>query len=315
MLPRNDSGSRFSSASLFCPSHFALERFVLPLELRRYKLDLLHAMDFFSATSSRIPQVLTVHDLYFLRDPSAMDGPSFRHYRQILKYAVSAAHIICDSNSTRRDLIEFCPTADNRSSVIYPGINHRGWQQPRAEGRHILFVGTLEARKNIPTMLKAYAMVRKKLGVRSPRFVIVGRDGFGADAVKDAIRSLNLSNSVEIRSSASDDELRELYCRAHLLLYASLYEGFGFPLLEAMAAGIPIVTSNNSSMTEIAGEAALFVDPKEPELIAGAIERLLDDSTLTNGLIEAGRQQVVQFSWNRTALAVLNVYDQLSALR
>ena len=169
--PNINGAQKVKQTRWLSPPHFRFEEPFTAAELARTKIDLLHGIDFFVPTLSRTPQVLTVHDLYFLRDPSILSPESLRHYRKILKYIPSAAHVLCDSKATMNDLLEFTGCRPDRCSVVYPGIESAWWSEKSANGLpvnalgpYLLIVSTLEPRKNIPKTLEAYAEARIRIG-------------------------------------------------------------------------------------------------------------------------------------------------------
>jgi glycosyltransferase involved in cell wall biosynthesis len=168
-------------------------------------------------------------------------------------------------------------------------------------------VGTLEPRKNLARVLEAYALLARERPA-SPRLLVVGGQGWGGIDLPRLVQRLGVAGQVELAGYVSDERLRELYAGATMLVYPSLYEGFGFPVLEAMSAGCPVITSNTSSLPEIAGTAALLVDPTAPAEIAAALARLLDEPELTGRLRREGRRRARAFSWERCARETAAVY-------
>ena len=312
--------ARVRTRRLFTPPHFAFERSCLKFELRREKLDLLHFIDFFAPLVSRFPTVLTVHDLYFLREPDSVDSGSQNHYGKLLDVLPDAAHVICDSISTKKDLVDLCSVDPGKVTVVYPGADLRFARSDQAgidsvkqayalPKSYLLSVGTIEPRKNLATTLRAYRMVCDQLGASAPDFVLVGRRGYRAQHILSVIEALSLSARVRYLGEVADADLPALYRCAKGLVYTSLYEGFGFPILEAMCADIPVLTSNCSSMPEVAGNAALFSDPQSEESIAEGMMRLVDDEALRHSLVSLGRSRRAEFSWQRAAREVLAVYE------
>lgn len=304
------------SRKIFTPAHFRFEKFTLPLELRG--LDLIHALDFYVPVGENPQSVFTVHDLYFLHEPKSVADRSYAHYRKLLDYVNQAGHIICDSICTKRDLLQFAQLPEERISVIYPGAP----EIPRdadssislIDGDYFLFVGSLEKRKNLVRLVEAYSTARRRQGLTFPKLVLAGKEGFGGEEVVNAIRKLNVQDSVIPLGECSDKALQKLYSRAKALVYVSLYEGFGFPILEAMARGIPVITAARSAMSEISADAALLVDPYDVQAIADALEKILEDKELRQRLVTRGEAKLAQFTWQSTARQTIDVYRRVLQL-
>lgn len=287
------------------PPHFRFECWTLPWEVRRAGVDIFHAMDFFAPAGARQRTILTVHDLYFLKDPSSMERSSYLHYRRVLQEVKNAAAVICDSHSTREDLLHAADVEPERVHVVYPGFDPlRGTPENSCGAPYLLSVGTIEPRKNYERIARAYAALRRRLGREAPAFKVAGRLGFrGAEIVRTLTDC-----GVEWVGAPDDEAIAGLQRGAVALVYASLYEGFGFPLLEGFAAGVPVLSSAVSSLPEVAGDAALLVDPLDEEAISAGMERLLCDSALASLLVERGRQQATVFSWEAAAKKVYAIY-------
>lgn len=283
-----------------------------------------HLMHFprFSVPLLRIGgTVVTVHDLAFRRYPHTLTAEARRYFESATSSAVKRADaIIAVSEHTRQDLIEFFHVEPDRVHVVYNGLEPRFSpccadetlsQVRRAYGLkddYILFVGTLEPRKNLVGLLNAYAMLRSIHGVDIP-LVLAGEKGWLYEEVFDALHSLRLQSYVHLLGRVPDAYLPDLYRGASAFVYPSFYEGFGFPVLEAMACGAPVVTSAVSAIPEVAGDAALLVDPHSSEAIADALARILEDEALADDLRKRGVQQAARFSWDRAAKGTLKVYQ------
>jgi glycosyltransferase involved in cell wall biosynthesis len=177
--------------------------------------------------------------------------------------------------------------------------------------RYLLFVGTLEPRKNLTTLLKAYAMLRAERQHEEVKLVVVGRKGWLYDEVFETVQTLALHQDVLFTDFVDDEDLPDLYRGALLLVLPSLYEGFGLPILEAMASGVPVIASNTSSMPEVAGEAALLIDPRNPQAIAEGIAQVLADEQLRQTLTQRGLARARCFTWESAAHKTLGLYAAL----
>jgi glycosyltransferase involved in cell wall biosynthesis len=318
------------SGCVYCPS-FLSERtharlwqrlqLPLPVELWTGRVALFHATDFsLPPTLPKTPTVLNIHDLAFERYPAETMPGMLGYLRRVVpRSARQASHLIAISEATRRDLIELYGLPAEKISVVYPGVSARfsaPAPQSEAEVRAkyglpdapiVLTVGTLQPRKNHLRLVRAFSRVRDRAVL-----VIAGGEGWAYDAVRNEIARLHLSERVIFTGFVDDADLPALYRVATLFAYPALYEGFGLPVLEAMACGLPVVTSEVSSLPEVTGaEAALLINPLDEEALAMALDRLLDDETLRAALAEKGRLRAGQFTWARTAEAIWGVYRAL----
>jgi glycosyltransferase involved in cell wall biosynthesis len=214
------------------------------------------------------------------------------------------------------------PSVRDRLRVTPFGTPSWVWDQPvRREGADtggpFLFVGTLEPRKNLPRLLEAYRRFRDQAeaagGPPPPDLSLVGGRGWGDSALRGPLCALERRGALRLEGYCQPARLWELYGAARALLFPSLHEGFGFPILEAMAAGLPVLTSDRGAMREVAGDAALLVDPEDSEAIAAALVRLDRDATLRARLIARGRERAQAWSWERTAEATAAVYAEVVA--
>ena len=315
--------ANFKRERLWTPSHHRFERQALSLELLPYALDVLHSPDFIPPTRTRFPSVITVHDLAFLLYPRFLTRDSARYYGQVDVAARQVDHIIAVSESTKRDLIRLLGVPEDRVSVIYeaahplfsPVTNTDALDRTRARYQltspFMLFVGTLEPRKNLPTLLRAFRGLRDKY--KSPAsLVIVGNRGWLADEVDRTIAELNLGDAVRFLGGIPNDELVYLYNAATAFVFPSFYEGFGLPPLEAMACGTPVITSNVSSLPEVVGDAAMLITPEDVDALTVAMARVLSDEKIQREMRDKGLKRAQAFSWERAASETLAVYRQVA---
>ncbi|MDE3077037.1 MAG: glycosyltransferase family 4 protein [Chloroflexota bacterium] len=309
------------SRRLVTPSHHRWEQLLLPLELALERFDLLHSPDFIPPFRRRYRSVITVHDLAFLRYPQFLTAPSRRYFNGQIRAAVqSADRIIAVSNATKQDLIAEVGASPGKIDVVYEAADPllrpeadraaiAGFLEGhRLPGDYVLFVGTLEPRKNLPVLIQAFATLRRK--GYAGQLVLAGARGWLYDQVFSEIERLELQPAVVLAGPLEPGDLRCLYNGARLLAFPSVYEGFGLPVLEAMSCGLPVVTSNVSSLPEVAGDAALLVDPSSPEELATAMERVLGDPSLADSLRQRGLARAGEFSWERAAAETLAVYHR-----
>jgi len=265
--------------------------------------------------------VVTVHDLGYLYYPEAHRLLDRLYLDLSTRYnARAATHLIADSSATKRDLIERYGTDPDKITVVYPGYDDMVFQPVRDEkaleavkakygiaGDYILFVGTLQPRKNLTRLIKAYW----KLKAGSWKLVIAGKKGWLYREIFQQVEKLGLEGKVVFTGYVPEGDLPTLLSGARLFVVPSLYEGFGLPVLEALACGTPVVCSNVSSLPEVAGDAALLVDPLDVEGLAAAMERVLGDESLRAELMERGFEQVRKFSWEKCARETLDVLESV----
>jgi len=300
------------------------EQLVLPALSRRLGLDLLHATVNVSPWIGGCPAVVTVHDLSFLRYPEAFPTLQRIYLRSQARRSVLAARqVIAVSEATAQDVIRFFAVPAGRISVVYNGVDAAFHPAPQAEveafrrrkklpARFIMHLGTLEPRKNLVRLVQAFAQVlrqdREKPGREPLKLLLAGGKGWDYDNIFRAVADLGLTGEVLFPGYVPDEELVWWYRAAILFAYPSLFEGFGLPVAEAMACGTPAVTSSVSSLPEVAGDAALLVDPTSVEALAGALRQLLDNPALARQFGERGKAQAARFSWSRTARETVQVY-------
>lgn len=303
------------------PSHHLLERWALGAELFRHQLDLLHSPDFIPPAFGARRTVITVHDLNFLFYPQFLTRESIRYYAGQIRWAVGRAdHILADSHQTRQDLLDLLQVPPEKVSTVHLAADERfrplvdsalNLDPYDLEPGYLLFVGTLEPRKNIPTLLGAFHSLRERGIVQAP-LVLVGQRGWLAEEIYETIDTLGLEQSVRILTQVQGGEaLVQLYNGASLLVLPSYYEGFGLPVLEAMACGTPVVASRRGSLPEVAGDAGVLIDPEEPDEIGAAVERILTDDVFRTDRVEKGFRQAAKFSWADTARRTLDVYERV----
>ena len=276
----------------------------LHLEYLSGETDLIHLSDW-TAPVTRVPTVTTIHDLAYAKYPETVH-PLIRHTQslRLSRIVKHGNHIIADSLSTKNDLIEKYQLLDSQIDVVYPGLSQEYFPQSELEiervktkynlpNKFVLSLGTQEPRKNLERLIQATA------GLSIP-LVIAGKYGWG--------KKIENPSHVTVLGFVDEADLPALYSSATVFCYPSLYEGFGFPVLEAMACGTPVVTSNISSLPEVTGEAAVLVDPLNIESIRSGIEQVIDSS---ENMTTKGIQQAKMFSWEVTARQVMTIYEKL----
>lgn len=297
----------------------------LPVEAFTGRVDLYHATDFtLPPTLSETRRLLTVHDLSFVRVPETA-SPRLKAYLDAVvpRSVRRSQHIIADSQATKKDLIELYNVPEQKVTTILSGVNSHFAPVTDTEklkavrARYgigdkpfIFSIGTVQPRKNYARLIQALAHIRQQHDVI---LVIAGGKGWLEDPIYQTLDHLHMRESVRFIGFADDEDLPALYSAARCLAFPSLYEGFGLPILEAMACGTPVLTSNVSSMPEAAGDAALLIDPNDLEDITNSLERLLWDEMLRAILQQRGFERVRHFTWERAAGEIAQVYENLLA--
>jgi glycosyltransferase involved in cell wall biosynthesis len=278
------------------------EQFLLPGAVRQAKVDVLFNPGFTSPLWTGAPCVSVFHDLQHKRHPEHFRWFDLPFWQFLLW--LSAGHsrkLIAVSEATRADLERFYGTSREKIAVVHHGVDERLFHLDRSRTeRMLLCVSTLHPHKNLERLVRAFARSKRDF-----KLVLAGMRGFHAAAVERAIAESGAGASVEITGWIPREELYRLYSRAHAFVYPSTFEGFGMPLLEAMAAGIPVACSRIAPLEEVAGDAALFFDPASEEQMSAAIERIMDDAPLRDRLATAGRERAHEFTWEKTARETL----------
>ncbi len=264
-----------------------------------------HVLPLPTALLRTLPMVVTVHDLGFRHFPDAHPFAQRLYLDWSTRFSTGAARrVIADSIATRRDLRRFYGVPEERIAVVYPGRDETFTRVDPAPVRaryqlpdeYVLHVGTLQPRKNLMRLIEAAPAGRR---------VLAGRPGWLAQPILERARA----RGVRLLEYVPDADLAGLYSGAAAFVFPSLYEGFGFPVLEAMACGTPVICASTSSLPEVAGEAAVLIDPLDTRALSEAIGRVLNDAALRAELTARGHQQVQRFSWRRTAREVLRVIE------
>ncbi len=300
------------------------EQLVQPLALRQAKIDLLHALAFVAPLAAACPFVVTVYDLSFLRYPEAFRPFNRWYLHHFTRRSVKQARaVIAISESTRQDVINLLGAPPERVHTIYCGVDEHFRPLPAAEvtafraarglpEQFVLFLGTLEPRKNVAGLIQAYARWRAQ-EPQAPLLVIAGGKGWYYQDIFSLVESLNLTSAVRFADYIPQSELTLWYNAASLFVYPSHFEGFGLPVLEAMACGRPVITSTVSSLPEVAGTdgAAVLVNPADTAALAAAMQRVMADADLRRDMAARSLARAGGFRWEKTARETVEVYRKV----
>jgi glycosyltransferase involved in cell wall biosynthesis len=260
----------------------------------------------------RAAQVVTIHDVDFLRHPERTRREVRRDYPRLVgSHARRADRVIVPSRYTAKEVAEALGVPRDRLSLCPPGAP--GWPtpvgRPLADNGHVLFMGTLEPRKNVGMLLGAYqSLLRRHQNV--PRLILAGSAVPAAQPWLEAVSRPPLAGHVEHIGYVAEDDRQRIYSGARILVLPSFNEGFGMPVLEAMTLGIPVIASDRGALPELVGDAGLLVSPDAEESLVSALERLLTDDRLAETLAQRGRARAREFDWHRTARAVHQAFEE-----
>lgn len=299
----------------------------LPLALRKEKLDVFFSPGHYGPSFSPVPLVVSVLDVSYLRFPSQFRLQDLWQLRILTKRSVSqASRILTISQASKNDIMEYYGVDSDRIIVTYPGLNSKFQMtnfksipndkfqmiknKYKISGDYFIFVGTLQPRKNLIRLIEAFEGLKDK----DLQLVIVGKKGWLYEEIFEKVKDLGLEKQVIFTGFVPDEELPYLIKGAIALILVSLYEGFGLPVAEAMSLGVPVVTSNVSSLPEIAGKAGILVDPYKIEEIAQGMEEVIDlyrnKPEEYKKMVEKGLEQAKKFSWEKCAQETLKVLKE-----
>ena len=314
--------------AVICPTTNELlsKQFWFPWVLPRMHLDVMHYPAFpppyIRLSGPRA--VMTFHDAGPWRYPDAQTLHGRLYFRTLLSRGLrTSTRVVTVSKHAKSEIGHFLGNRYLPKISIAPGagraefgqlVSDRRKQQVRADHRlpdaYFLTVATVEPRKNLPTLFASYTQLKQQLGQACPALVVVGRKGWNCDDILRYMKTLQ--GNVHFLGHISDQDLIAVYQMATCFIFPSLYEGFGLPVIEAMMAGCPVITTSSSSLPEVAGDAALLVDPLDTGEMARAMQGVLQDAALQQRMIAAGRVQAARFSWNETAQLYREVYIRVA---
>lgn len=296
---------------------FILEQLYIPFLCLKNKIEVVHSLHYsFPLMTFGVKKVVTIHDMTFFICPEYHVLIKRYYFRVFICLATKFAdRIICVSDSTKKDLLKrfsknkadiiTIPLATDSIQVFTDQEINTVKVSFGINEKYILFIGTLEPRKNISSLIKAYANCKH---YEDHKLVIVGKKGWYYKEITETINELNISSRIIFTGFVTIREKYALLANASLFIYISMYEGFGLPVLEALNYGIPTITSNISSLPEVAGNAAILVNPKDIYQISNSIDLILEKRSLRDELIKRAKTQVKAFSWEKTATDTISAY-------
>jgi len=319
-------GTRFTPVVERAGNYSIREHLSVPLALARTRADLFHAPHYVVSPLIRCPYVVTIHDCIHLRFPEYLPNRRAWYYAHAVMRmsARRARRVLTVSEASKRDILTYLRVPADRIDVIpnapdeeltappSPDAIDRVRQRYQLLAPFLLYTGNIKPHKNVDRLIEAYSRLRTR-GFDHVKLLIIGDDISKYPRLRRLVHRHKLHQHVRFLGFVPDATLTVLYRLATVFVFPSLFEGFGLPPLEAMALGTPVVTSNVSSLPEVVGDAALLVDPFDPDAIADAIARVLADDTLRADLIRRGYERVKVFSWARSAARTRQVYADVLA--
>lgn len=284
----------------------------VPAVLRKYKADVFVSGDGFCSLRTKLPQCLVVHDLAFLHYPSFIKKTHLLFYKRYLpKFLNKAAAIATVSEFSKKDIIEQYKIAAGKIDVVYNGVKQvfqpvseedkAATKNKYTDGKeYFVYAGAVHPRKNLVTLLKAFSVFKKRQRTNM-KLILAGRLAWKYESFEKDLRSYKYRDDVVMTGYVEENELVKIIGAAYAMVYPSLFEGFGVPVLEAMRCEVPVITSANSAMQEIAGDAALYADVTSPAAIANQLMLLYKDENLRKELIQKGRIIAREYTWDQTA--------------
>jgi glycosyltransferase involved in cell wall biosynthesis len=302
------------------------EQLRVPLALKRERVTLFHAPHYVLPPLVRCRSVVTIHDCIHLMFPQYLPNRlALTYARTSIRLAAKrATRVLTVSESSKRDILRFVDLPPEKIDVIYNAFDERFGVEPREEDvvrvreryqlhdEFVLYAGNVKPHKNLERLITAFHLVRQR-GLDHLKLVLIGDDISRYAALRRAVHRYQLHQYVRFLGYLPEETLAVMYRLSGVFVFPSLYEGFGLPPLEAMASGTPVVTSNVSSLPEVAGDAAMLVDPYDPGALADAMVRVLTDESLRKDLRRRGLERARQFSWEQSVARIRRIYDEITS--
>jgi len=317
-------GDNFRTVADWSGAYSVREQLTIPMDLRRERVDLFHAPHYVLPPLTPCKSVVTIHDCIHLRFPQYLPNRlAYVYARSSLWVATHrSTRVLTVSETSKRDILRYFRVPESKIDVIYNAIDERLEQPPsdaeltqvreryQLNDPFVLYAGNIKPHKNLERLIEAFNTLRRG-GLDHVKLLIIGDEISKYATLRRAVHRHKLHKHVRFFGFVPDRTLASLYRLASVFVFPSLYEGFGLPPLEAMAAGTPVITSNVSSLPEVVGDAAILIDPYEPDEIAAAMRRVLMDPAVREELRTRGLARVKQFSWERSVARVREIYGEV----
>jgi glycosyltransferase involved in cell wall biosynthesis len=321
-----DLGENFRTVPDWSGAYSVREQLTIPLDLRRERVDLFHAPHYVLPPLVPCKAVVTIHDCIHLRFPQYLPNRLGYVYARSSMWVAThrASRVLTVSETSKRDILRYFRVPESKIDVIYNAIDERLGEAPTAvemaqvreryqlNAPFVLYTGNIKPHKNLERLIEAFHTLRRG-GLEHVQLLIIGDEISKYATLRRAVHRHKLHKHVRFFGFVPDKTLASLYRLASVFVFPSLYEGFGLPPLEAIAAGTPVITSNLSSLPEVVGDAAILIDPYEPDEIAAAMRRVLTDPAVREDLRARGLARVKQFSWDRSVQRVREIYGEVMA--
>jgi glycosyltransferase involved in cell wall biosynthesis len=322
----DELGENFRAVPESSGPYSVREQIAVPLDLRREGVNLFHAPHYVLPPLTPCRSVVTIHDCIHLRFPQYLPNRlGYAYARSSLWVATHrSARVLTVSEASKRDILRYFSVPDAKIDVIYNAIDERFHEEPPADDvmrvreryqlhdPFILYAGNIKPHKNLERLIEAFHVIRRG-ELQYVKLLIIGDEISKYATLRRTVHRYKLHKHVRFFGFVPDATLAILYRLARVFVFPSLYEGFGLPPLEAMASGTPVITSNVSSLPEVVGDAAMLIDPYEPDAIAGAMRRVLLEDRLRDDMRERGLARAREFSWDRSVRRVRQIYDEVLA--
>ena len=294
----------------------------VPYYLKKYKIDVFYSGDTYLSMKTKVPTLLVCHDVAYKHYPKHIKKIHLNYYENnFAKFHKRADHIVAVSEFTRQDIIKIYDLIPNKVTVGH-NASPKGFKPSNSNEQliirdrltggnpYFIYVGSLHPRKNVVNLIKAFDIFKKQ-NHTNHKLVLVGRMAWKNEELQEVFATTEHKDDIIFTGHVSNDDLPKYLASAEALTYVSVFEGFGIPILEGMSSGTPVITSNVSSMPEVAGNAALLIDPHDPTSIATGMQRIICEPKLRDSLIAKGYERVKVFSWKKTAD---HIYKQMNKL-
>ena len=318
-------GPRFHPQVVRAGNYSVREQWALPWAVARAGVDLFHAPHYVVPPLTTARFVVTIHDCIHLRFPQYLPNRAAIHYARAMMTLAArrSRRVLTVSQASKDDILHYLRIPAEKVEVIYNALDPRLEGEPTADdvahvrerflltAPFVLYTGNIKPHKNLDRLIEAFAILRRD-GFDFVKLLIIGDEVSKYPNLRRLVHRFQLHQHVRFLGFVPDATLAVLYRLAAVFVFPSLFEGFGLPPLEAMAAGTPVVTSNVSSLPEVVGDAALLIDPMDASAIARAMARVLGDPRLREELVRRGRERVKTFSWERSVARVRQVYGEVA---